>query len=62
MTEPDPNPNPRQAGNPSDAYPPTRPGAFIIIVAACLILAVLGLENWSDISAHFPQVEKALGL
>ncbi len=62
MTEPDPNEIPPTTGNPSDAYPPTRPGVLVIVVAVCLFLAVLGLENWSDISAHVPQVEKALGL
>jgi len=62
MTEPNPNQNPRPTDNPADAYPPTRPGARVIIIAVSLFIAVLGLENWSDISAHFPQVEKALGL
>jgi hypothetical protein len=62
MTEPNPTPNPTKASNPSDAYPPTRPGALIIIVAVSLFVAVLGVENWSDISAHFSQIEQALGL
>jgi hypothetical protein len=35
---------------------------LIIIIAVSLFVAVLGLENWSDISAHFPQIEQALGL
>jgi len=62
MTEPDPTPNPTKASNPSDAYPPTRPGALIIIIAVGLFVAVLGLENWPDISAHFSQIEQTLGL
>jgi len=62
MSGPNSNQNPTNAGNPSDEYPPTRPGALIIIIAVSLFVAVLGLENWADISAHFPLIEKALGL
>ncbi len=58
MTVPDPN------RNPSDDYPPTRPSAFLVILVVGLTVAVLGIENWSDLSpfAHIPRIERALGL
>jgi hypothetical protein len=64
MSGPDTNQNPRPTGNPGDDYPPTRPGAVVIVVALALIVAGLSIENWTDLSslAHFTQIEKALGL
>ncbi len=66
MTEPDmTEPNlKRSHANPSDDYPPTRPSKLVIFVALGLLVAGLGLENWSDISAlaNLPRIERALGL
>jgi hypothetical protein len=54
---------PSSTRNPSDDYPPTRPPAILVIIVLCLIVAVLGVENWRDVSsfAHVAQIEKALG-
>jgi hypothetical protein len=64
MTKPHSNQNPSSTGNPSDGYPPTRPGVAVVIIFLGLILVGLGIENRSEISAlvHAPQIEKALGL
>jgi sulfite exporter TauE/SafE len=48
--------------NPSDAYPPTRPGALVVVVAVLLIAVGLGIENWPDISRQVPRIETAFGL
>jgi hypothetical protein len=48
--------------NPSDDYPPTRPGVLIVALALLAIVAGLGIENWSDISHQVPRIEAALGL
>ncbi len=64
MSGPESNQNPLPAGNPSDQYPPTRPGPIVIAIALVLIVAGFSIENWSDLSslAHVTQIEKALGL
>jgi hypothetical protein len=64
MPEPNATRTPDGASNPSDGYPPSRPGAILIVIFPGLILAGLGIENRSDISAliHSPRIEKALGL
>jgi hypothetical protein len=55
---------PSSGPNPSDDYPPTRPGVVLIAIALGVMAAVLSIEPWSDISAlaHVPQMEKSLGL
>jgi hypothetical protein len=55
---------PDRASNPSDGYPPSRPGAVLIVIFLGLVLVGLGIENRSDISAliHSPRIEKVLGL
>jgi hypothetical protein len=53
---------PRAPSNPSDEYPPTRPGPLVIAIALLLIVVGLGIENWSDIARQLPQIEAALGL
>jgi len=53
---------PRAPSNPSDEYPPTRPGALLVIFTLLLIFAVVGIENWSDVSKELPRIETALGL
>jgi two-component sensor histidine kinase len=64
MIEPDSNSNPSTASNPGDGYPPTRPGPIAVLIALGLIVAGLGIENWSDIVAltHSARIERALGL
>jgi hypothetical protein len=54
--------NPSPPSNPSDDYPPTRPGPLVIIVALLFIVAGLGIENWPDLSRQLPRIETALGL
>jgi hypothetical protein len=66
MTQPTPDQVPKRIANPSDAnpsdaYPPTRPGPFLIALAVVVVLVVAGIENWSDISPHVPQIAKAIG-
>ncbi|HLH96198.1 MAG TPA: hypothetical protein VKW08_13875 [Xanthobacteraceae bacterium] len=57
MNAPPPNQNPDRVarpevpGNPSDAYPPSRPGPIIIAIALALIVVGFSIENWSDVSA-----------
>jgi hypothetical protein len=48
----------------SGDYPPTRPGAVLVIIVQGLMVALLGIENWSDIStfAHVHRIERSLGL
>jgi hypothetical protein len=53
---------PRHPSNPSDDYPPTRPGPLLVIAALVVVVAGVSIENWSDISAHVPQIAKAIGL
>jgi len=48
--------------NPSDIYPPTRPGPLLTTLAVVAILIVIGFESWSDISPHVSQMAKAIGL
>jgi hypothetical protein len=61
MTQPTPDQVPKRIANPSDTYPPTRPGPFLIALAVVVVLVVAGIENWSDISPHVPQIAKAIG-
>jgi hypothetical protein len=50
--------------NPSEDYPPTRPGrlVFFWVAVVCAVGAVT--MNWAAVSsfAHFPQIKTALGL
>jgi hypothetical protein len=64
MPEPSSTRNPSPASNPSDEYPPTRPGVAVVVIFLGLVLLGLGIENRSDISAliHSPGIEKVLGL
>jgi hypothetical protein len=62
MTQTSPDQVPKRIANPSDAYPPTRPGPFLIALAVVAVLVVAAIENWSDISPHVPQIAKAIGL
>jgi hypothetical protein len=48
--------------NPSDEYPPTRPGALLVVIAVLLVVVGLAIENWSDLSQQVPRIETALGL
>jgi hypothetical protein len=49
--------------NPSEDYPPSRPGRMVFLGAA--VVCVLGavVMNWAAISsfAHVPQIKSALG-
>jgi hypothetical protein len=50
--------------NPSEDYPPTRPGRWVFfgVAVVCTVGAVI--VNWAAISsfAHFPQIKAVLGL
>jgi two-component sensor histidine kinase len=48
--------------NPSDDYPPTRPGGLLVAITVLLIFAVVGIENWSDVSKEVPRIKAALHL
>ena len=61
MTQTSPDQVPKRVANPSDAYSPTRPGPFLTALAVVAILVIAGIENWSGISAHVPQIAKAIG-
>jgi len=60
MTQSNPDRTPEP--NPSDIYPPTRPGPYLTTFLIVAILVVIGFESWSDISPHVPQIAKAIGL
>jgi hypothetical protein len=57
-------PSSNQHQHTSDDYPPTRPGAVLVIIVQGLMVAILGIENWSDVSAfaHVHRIERSLGL
>lgn len=44
--------------NPSDDYPPTRPGPILIAIALAAVIAGFSYENWPDIVS----AAKAFGL
>ncbi len=44
--------------NPSDDYPPTRPGPILIALTLAVIVAGFSFENWPDIVS----AAKAVGL
>jgi hypothetical protein len=50
--------------NPSEDYPPSRPGLKIFLALGGLILLTLAIAFWPAIStfAHFPQITAALGV
>ena len=49
--------------NPSEDYPPTRPGRAIFFGAAVVCAVGAVVMNWTAISsfAHVPQIKSALG-
>jgi hypothetical protein len=49
--------------NPSEDYPPTRPGRMVFLGAAVVCVAGVIIVNWAAISsfAHVPQIKTALG-
>jgi hypothetical protein len=49
--------------NPSEDYPPTRPGRLVFFGAALVCAAGAIMVNWVAISsfAHFPQIKTSLG-
>jgi hypothetical protein len=49
--------------NPSEDYPPTRPGRMVFLGAAVVCAAGVIIANWAAISSftHVPQIKTALG-
>jgi hypothetical protein len=49
--------------NPSEDYPPSRPGLMIFLGAAVIIGVGAIIVNWAAISAfaHIPEIKSALG-
>jgi hypothetical protein len=49
--------------NPSEDYPPTRPGLSVFFGAAVVCAVGAVIVNWAAISsfAHVPQIQSALG-
>jgi hypothetical protein len=49
--------------NPSEDYPPTRPGRLVFFGAAMACAVGAAIVNWASISsfAHVPQIKTALG-
>jgi hypothetical protein len=49
--------------NPSEDYPPTRPGLKVFLGAAVVFAAGAIIVNWAAISAfaHVPEIKTALG-
>jgi hypothetical protein len=49
--------------NPSEDYPPTRPGRIVFLGAAMVCALGVVIANWAAISsfAHVPQIKTALG-
>ena len=50
--------------NPSEDYPPTRPGRAVFFGAAVVCIVGAAVMNWAAISSfvHLPQIKTALGL
>jgi hypothetical protein len=50
--------------NPSEDYPPTRPGRMVFFGAAVACAVGAAVVNWAAISSfvHLPQIKAALGL
>jgi hypothetical protein len=50
--------------NPSEDYPPTRPGRYMFLGAAVVLAAGAVIANWAAVSAfaHIPQIKASLGL
>jgi hypothetical protein len=50
--------------NPSEDYPPTRPGLSVFLGAAVVFAAGAVIVNWAAVSsfAHLPEIKTALGL
>jgi hypothetical protein len=50
--------------NPSEDYPPTRPGRSVFLGAAVVLAVGAVIVNWAAISsfAHVQQIKAALGL
>jgi hypothetical protein len=42
---------PQHPHNPSDDYPPTRPGLILIAIALVVVIAGFSYENWPDVVA-----------
>jgi hypothetical protein len=49
--------------NPSEDYPPTRPGRLMFLGAAVVCAVAAVIANWAAISAfaHIPQIKASLG-
>jgi hypothetical protein len=49
--------------NPSEDYPPTRPGKLVFLGAVAVGAVAVAIANWAAISsfAHIPQIKTALG-
>jgi hypothetical protein len=50
--------------NPSEDYPPTRPGRYMFLGAAVVLAAGAVVANWPAVSAfaHIPEIKASLGL
>jgi hypothetical protein len=50
--------------NPSEDYPPSRPGRAVFLGAAVVCVVGAAIVNWAAISSfvHLPQIKTALGL
>lgn len=49
--------------NPSEDYPPTRPGRMMFLGAAIVCVVGAVVVNWAAVSsfAHVPEIKSALG-
>jgi hypothetical protein len=49
--------------NPSEDYPPSRPGLLVFLALGGLVLLTLAIVFWPAISTftHFPEIRAALG-
>jgi hypothetical protein len=43
---------PEQDTNPGSAYPPTRPSLVMVILALVVLVSVVGIVAWPQLSAH----------
>jgi hypothetical protein len=50
--------------NPSEDYPPSRPGPLMFLGAAVVLAVGAVIANWAAVSAfaHIPQIKASLGL
>jgi hypothetical protein len=43
---------PEQDSNPGSAYPPTRPSLLMVIIGLAILVSIVGIAAWPQLSPH----------